>query len=110
MLTLYNSTILSIFEYAAICIITAADCHLQKIQMIQNQALRLCLDAPAYVSIHDLHDCSGLQTIKNHLTGVVQKRLTLMKHQSPIMQPTIQEHQRVKHIKENISVLDIISL
>ena len=110
MLTLYKSIILSIFEYAAICIITAADCHLHKLQMIQNQSLRLCLNTPAYVSTYDLHDCSGLQTIKDHLTGVAQKRLTLMKRLSPIMQPTIQEHQRVKHTKENISVLDIISL
>ena len=110
LLTLYNSTIRSIFEYAAICIITAADCHLLKLQMIQNQSLRLCLDTPAYVSTHDLHDCSGLFPIKDHLTSFAQKRLTLMKRLSPIMQPIIEEHKTVQHIKENLSALDIIHL
>ena len=39
-----------------------------------------------------------------------KKRLTLMKRLSPIMQPTIQEYEKIKHKKENTSVLDIISL
>ena len=110
LLTLYNSTILSIFEYAAICIVTAADCHLLKIQMIQNQSLRLCLNTPAFVSTHDLHDCSGVQMIKDHLTAFALKQLTQMKRLSPIIQPTIQEHAAVRHIKENVSVLDVINL
>ena len=110
LLTLYKSTILSIFEYSAICIVTAAECHLLKIQLIQNQSLRLCLNTPSFISIHDLHDCSGIQMIKNHLIAFAQKQLSTMKRLSPIIQPTIQEHAEVKHIKENISVLDVISL
>ena len=108
--TLYKSTIRSIFEYPAICITTAAECHLQKIQLLQNQALRLILSSSAYVSIHDLHDCSGLQPIKKHLIDFAQKRLTIMKQTSPIIAPTIQEHKTVMHIKENTSILDIVSI
>ena len=108
LLTLYKSTIRSIFEYSAICFITAADCHLQKLQLIQNQALRLVLATPAYISTKDLHDCSGIQPLQQHLTDFAQKRLTLMKRISPIIASTIQEHQKVKHIKENPSILDII--
>ena len=108
LLTLYKSTIRSIFEYSALCFITAADCHLQKLQLIQNQALRLTLSTPAYVSIRDLHDCSGIQPLQKHLTDFAQKRLTLMKRTSPIIASTIQEHEKVKHIKENPSALDII--
>ena len=109
-LTLYKSTIRSIFEYASPCILTAADCHLRKLQLVQNQSLRLALDTPAYVSIHDLHDCSGLQMLKTHLTDSAKSRLTNLKRTSPLIQPTINDYQSVKHIKENISVLDIIRL
>ena len=94
--------------YSALCFITAADCHLQKLQLIQNQALRLTLSTPAYVSIRDLHDCSGIQPLQKHLTDFAQKRLSLMKRTSPIIASTIQEHEKVKHIKENPSALDII--
>ena len=110
LLTLYKSTIRSIFEYSAICFISAADCHFQKLQMIQNQALRLTLATPAYVSIKDLHDCAGIQPLHKHLTDFAQKRLTFMKRTSPIITPTIEEHQKVKHIKENPSALDIIKV
>ena len=93
-----------------LCIITAADCHLRKLQIAQNQALRLTLATSAYVSIHDLHDCSGVSLIKKHLIDFAQKRLTLMKRLSPIIAPTIEEHKQVKHIKENTSALDILRI
>ena len=109
-LSLYKSTIRSIFEYASICILSAADCHLQKLQLVQNQALRLALNTPSYVSINDLHDCSGLKMLKSYLTEFAKKRLMTMKRTSPLIQPVIDAHQTVQHIKENSSILDIISL
>ena len=110
LLTLYKSTIRSIFEYASVCILTAADCHIRKLQLVQNQALRLLLRSPAYVSIHDLHDCSGLHMIKTHLTDFAQKRLTTIKRTSPLIQSTIDKYHEVQHIKENVSILDIINI
>ena len=109
-LSLYKSTIRSIFEYASICILSAADCHLQKLQLVQNQALRLALNTPSYVSINDLHDCSGLKMLKSYLTEFAKKRLMTMKRTSPLIQTVIDAHQTVQHIKENSSILDIISL
>ena len=104
LLTLYKSTIRSIFEYSSVCILTAADCHLRKLQLVQNQALRLVLNSPAYVSIH------GLLTLKTHLTDFARKRLTALKRTSPLIQPAIERYHVVKHIKENASILDIINL
>ena len=108
--TKHSLDLYSIFEYASICILTAADCHLRKLQLVQNQLLRLALSSPSYVSIHDLHYCSGFPMLKNHLTDFAQKRLKTMKRTSPLMQPTIESYQEVKHIKENASILDIINL
>ena len=51
LLKLYQSIILSVFEYSSICLVSAAECHLEKLQLQQNQALRCILNLPAYVSI-----------------------------------------------------------
>ena len=108
MWALYRATIRTIFEYCSVCIISAAETHLQKLQLIQNQALRVILKTPAYVSIHDLHDCSGLGKIKDHLKEFAQKRLESMKVQSPLIEKVMEDYSHVKHIKENASILDVI--
>ena len=106
---LYESTIRSIHEYSSVCIVNAADVHLQKLQLLQNQALRVILKTPAYMSISDLHDCSGLPMIKDHLIECARKRLTQMERSSPIMKETFDEYNNVRYIKENPSVLDIVA-
>ena len=107
--TLYKSTIRSIFEHSSICLINAAEAHIQKLQLIQNQALRVILNTPSYVTIKDLHDCSGLPMIKSHLTDYARNRISSMKRNSPIIGSVIQEYDVVKHIRENASALDVIA-
>ena len=106
---LYEATIRSIFEYCSLCIINAAESHLQKLQLIQNQALRVILRTPAYVSIHDLHDCSGIPQIKDHLVNFAKKRFRSMEQRSPLIGAVLQEYEQVKHISTNASTLDVIN-
>ena len=108
MVKLYKSTIRTIFEYCSLCIINAAECHIIKLQLIQNQALRLVLRTPAYVSIDDLHDCSGIPRIKDHIIEFARKRFLSMEHRSPLIGQVIYEYSEVKHITENASALDTI--
>ena len=110
LMVLYKSTIRSIFEYGAICTVTAADCHHEKLQLIQNQALRVILKTPAYIAINDLHDASGLTPIKLHLVEFGSKRLKSLVNTSPIMEKSITEYYRVQHILANSSPLDVLSL
>ena len=106
---LYEATIRSLFEYCSLCIINAAECHLQKLQLIQNQALRVILRMPAYVAIKDLHDYSGIPQVKDHLKNFAKKRFWVMEHRSPLIGAVIQEYEQVKHINENASTLDVIN-
>ena len=108
MAKLYQSTIRSIFEYSSVCLINAADNHLQKLQLVQNQALRVILNTPAYISIKDLHDCSGLRLIKDHMVKYASDRISAMEKNSPLVGKVIQEYASVKHIRENSSALDVI--
>ena len=110
LMTLYQSIIRPIFEYSSICSITAAECHTDKLQLIQNQSLRVILKTPAYVATKDLHDASGLVPIKSHLIEIGSKRINSFIKNSPIVGKSIQDYNRVKHIKENASPLDIINI
>ena len=93
MIHLYRSIIRPIFEYASICIINAADVHLDKFQLLQNQALRVVMKCPGYVSIKDLHDCTGSYLVKSHLIMDAKHRLEIMKKRSPIVGKVIIQHQ-----------------
>ena len=105
---LYKAIIRSIFEYGSVCIITAAETHIRKMQLVQNQAVRIMLQTPGYVSVKDLHDCSGLPLIKDHLIQHARKRIKDMERLSPILGKSIAKYQQIRHNKENASCLDII--
>ena len=108
MICLYNSILRPIFEYGSICFVNAAEVHLDKLQLVQNQALRVVMKSPRYMAIKDLHDCTGSLPMRQHLICHARKRLETMKRTSPILHNVIQEYQNVRHIHENASPLDII--
>ena len=108
LLKLYESIIRPIFEYSSICSKTTAECHTEKLQLLQNQALRSVLKTPAYVSVKDLHDLAGISQIKDHLTYFARKQLENIKTRSPIVNATLLEYEAVKHIRENASILDVL--
>ena len=105
---IYKAIIRPIFEYSALSMISAANVHLNKLQLIQNQALRVVLGTPAYVSIKDLHDCSGIKEMKAHLISHAKRRLEALLKTSPLLHKTVSDYSQVKHIVENASVLDVL--
>ena len=109
MIHLYRSIIRPIFDYGSICIINAADAHLDKLQLLKNQALRVVMNCPRYVPLRDLHDCTGTPFIKSHLLVDAKNRLRVMKTNSPIIGKVIAQHCTLQHIQENASTLDIIN-
>ena len=105
MIKLYRSIIRPIFEYASVCIINAAEVHLNKIQVLQNQALRVVTKCPLYTSTKDLHDITGSSLITNHLITDAKHRLQMIRQNLPI-----EVYNAVKRIKENPSPLYIIAI
>ena len=98
LLKLYQSIILSVYEYSSICMISAAECHLEKLQLQQNQALRCVLNLPAYVSINDLHDASGIKLVKDHLISFAQLRLRTMQVSSEIVRDSISRFGQLRQL------------
>ena len=97
-----------IFEHGSVCTINAAEVHLDKLQLIQNQALRVVMKSPRSLHRKDLHDCTGTHIIKNHLISNAKHRLEVMRNNSPIVGKVINEYLAIKHIQENASPLDIL--
>ena len=106
--TLYSSIIRPLFEYSSLCIVNAAEVHLAKLQLVQNQAIRVILKLPRYVAINDLHDCSGIMPIIDHLISFARGRFKSMQSSSPLIADTLDSFNRVRHIRENASCLDVI--
>ena len=104
---LYKSIILPVYEYCSVCIVSAADCHIEKLQVLQNQALRCTLNLPAYVTIADLHDASGLKLVANHLVSFGLSRLRALRNSSPLVNESIEKFNQVRHIGTNKSPLDV---
>ena len=86
---------------------SAAECHMEKLQVIQNQALRSVLNLPAYVSIADLHDASGMKPVLSHLISFGSARLRALQRSSTLVTETINRYKQVRHIETNSSPLDV---
>ena len=64
-LTLYRSYIRPIMTYACPVFSNCADCHMQRLQVLQNKCLRMAKNAPFWTRISYLHHKSGIPTIKS---------------------------------------------
>ena len=107
---LYNSTIRSIFEYSSICIVSAANVHLEKLQMIQNEALRIILKVPAYVPIATMNDCGNQKLVKEHLSAIAGERISRLLANSSLVQETVAKHRGLRLNGYNVSPLDVAIL
>ena len=106
---LYNSTIKSIFEYSSICLISAANVHLRKLQLIQNEALRIILKVPAYVPIESMNDCGGQTNVKEHLCIVARQKINHLVETSRLVRKTCDKFKKIKHNSYNLSPLDVVN-
>ena len=108
MTKIFKALILPIFEYGCVAHVNAADVHLNKLQVLQNSAMRLCLKLPKYIPETALHDASGLNPIATHLRQFAARRLEAMKSTSPGVKATIEKYHTVKWNKHHKSPLDVI--
>ena len=95
MIHLYNSIVRPIFEYGSICYINAAEVHMDKLQLIQNQALRVVMKSPRYMAIKDLHDCTGSDLIRKHLISHAQRRLDTIHYYDKELAHNASRHTRI---------------
>ena len=64
---LYKTYVLPVLEYDSIAFLAAPKLNMNKLQRIQNEAIRACLKIPCYVRTDLLHECAGLEIIVDRL-------------------------------------------
>ena len=75
---LYKTYILSVLEYGSIAFLAAPKLNMNKLQRIQNEAIRACLKIPCYIRTDLLHECAGLELIVDRLKKHNQRLLNQM--------------------------------
>ena len=107
---LYNSTIRSIFEYSGVCIVSAAASHLRKLQLIQNEALRIILKVPSYIPIATMNDGANQKDVRDHLREIAGHRIQRLIENSRLVQNTVATYGDIRHNNYNISPLDVVQI
>ena len=105
---LYNTTIRSIFEYSSVCIVSAADVHLKKLQLIQNEALRIILKVPSYIPIATMNDSGNQVNVKEHLCLIAGERIKQLRLSSYLVRKTVEDYRKIKLSNFNVSPLDVV--
>ena len=105
---LYNSTIRSLFEYSCVCIVSAADVHLKKLQLIQNEALRIILKVPSYIPIATMNDSGNQVNVKEHLSLIAGERIKRLRLSSYLVRRTVEAYRKLKISNFNASPLDVV--
>ena len=104
---LYKTYILPLIEYGSISFIAAPKGTIEKLQKLQNEAIRICLRLPRYIRIDLLHEYAGLCTISDKLEKSNAKLLSSMLHHNSDVRDLLINHVSSQELNPK-SPLDII--
>ena len=106
---LFKTYILPILEYGSLSFIAAPKLNLEKLQKIQNSAIRVCLKLPRYIRISLLHECAGLEPIYDRLKRVNVKLLNSMSNHNEDVRDLIVSQPELSHLCPKSPLDHIIS-
>ena len=104
---LYKTYILPLVEYGSIAFIAAPKLSIDKLQKLQNEAIRICLGLPKYIRIDLLHEYAGLQTIRQKLEKSNTKLLCSMMNHNEDVRELMRNHDLSRDLNPK-SPLDIL--
>ena len=104
---LYKTYVRSLIEYGSIAFIAAPKSSLDKLQKIQNEAIRICLNLPRYIRIDLLHEYSGLNFVDKRLVHLNCNLLKSMNAHNEDIRDLLQCHKQNQELSPR-SPLDIL--
>ena len=75
-LLMYKQIIRPIMTYGSLVWGTAAKCHLNRLQVVQNKCLRMAVNAPYTTNMTNLQAELGIKTIQQYIKDMTIKKLT----------------------------------
>ena len=94
LIRLYKTYIRSVFEYGCISFLHAPILTLRPLQVVQNMALRICLNLPTYISTDRLHEYACLPKVGDRLNEVGSGLLGRMKVRNGLIAGIIEQKER----------------
>jgi hypothetical protein len=91
----YCTFVRSVISYSCAAWLHVSDAQLNKLQLIQNSALRMAMHAPQWTRIDQLHQACNVPRLKEYLHASAQQYWTKACVCTPLMGKTLGEH-RVK--------------
>ena len=92
LMKLYKSYIRPIIEHGSIAFISASKNQMERLQMIENNAIKTCLRLPRYIRDSLLHEYASLELLSVRLIRFNKKLLNIMKSSNEHIQALITDH------------------
>ena len=92
LMKLYKTYIRPIIEYGSISFISAPKMQLDRLQKIQNEAIRICLRLPRYIRTDLLHEYASMAPLMNRLERFNRKLIETMKKYNCHIESLVSNH------------------
>jgi hypothetical protein len=89
-LKLYRQYIRPVLEYGAIVTVAASKPQIERLQKVQNYALRVALNLPMFTRIEDLHLAANIVPVEQRLTELGQNCIKRLKNNSDLFPPILE--------------------
>ena len=100
-LLMFKAMIRPLWEYSCAAFIASPAAAIQKIQVIQNRCLRMCLNVTMYdkMKVEKLHEKLGIELIAELFKNLAASFGRRAKVHVPPVRELIQEHRKLKELK-----------
>jgi hypothetical protein len=75
---LYKMYVLTLLEYGSLAFLATSKSNQEKLQKVQNEALRICLNLPRYIRIDLLHEYAGIDRVEEGMKKLNKRLLESM--------------------------------
>ena len=105
---LYKTYILPLIEYGSVSFIAAPKQALDKLQKVQDEAIRICLNLPRYIRTDLIHEYACLDFVKKRLQNHNVNLLKTMTKYNEDIQNLLHNHRTKLDImpKSPLDILD----
>ena len=106
---LYKVYILPLMEYGSPAFISTSKSNISKLQKVQNEAIRISLRLPRYISINLLHEYAGIEKIGDKLIDKSKLLLEKMSMQNEHIRELMEEHELHANVPPR-SPMDLLNI
>ena len=86
--------VLTLLEYGSSAFLATSKSNLDKLQKVQNEALRICLNLPRYIRIDLLHEYGGIHRVNEGMQKLNKRLLESMTISNEDIASLVSDQQR----------------